>query len=263
MTNWIPLIFILTALNVQAFNVKKYKVDEKSWDKKRKVNLLSGKRDDSRFYKGERTDIITADLESSLKAVLNFEDKCNNDLKEYRKFFSKKKKCSYHNKSLVETKIVRDIKKFYTPEENEVERFLMQRNIYNRNSYSHVDLLTVFKKQNDLGQTVYRVNIRKLKDKEAKKYMKNPVKHESVFDGALSYFELTQVDKEKTQLIYSYTTWTDHWLLNKSVAVSKVFNNVAKGISLLFKSIHHEANKIKPSSVAKKKSIIQNHALNN
>jgi hypothetical protein len=91
MTNWIPLIFILTALNVQAFNVKKYKVDEKSWDKKRKVNLLSGKRDDSRFYKGERTDIITADLESSLKAVLNFEDKCNNDLKEYRKFFSKKK----------------------------------------------------------------------------------------------------------------------------------------------------------------------------
>ena len=47
---------------------------------------------------------------------------------------------------------------------------------------------------------------------------------------------LLYIDK-KSELNYAYTARTSHWLLNKQVAVSRVFDGVVKGINSLFKNI--------------------------
>jgi hypothetical protein len=260
---WVKFVIFFISLNAFAIDLNKFDIDEKQWSQKHKVNLKSGTNDDYRVFYGERNDTIEADLETTLKAVLNFEDKCNNDLKEYRKYFSKKKTCKYHNKNLVETKMLQVDPSKYEKTPNEVNRYLLIRNIYNRGSYSHIDLMTVYKKKTELKQNIYYIAIRKLSDKQAKQYIENPVENNSVFNKSESSFTMTELEGNKTQLQYKYTTLTDHWLLSKSITVGKVFDGITGGIDLLLKSIHKEALLLSSQSVAKKKTNPLIHASNN
>lgn len=249
-------IIIATLLSTSAFakKINGFEVDNNEVHKKYKVSLTSGKKDDVRFYKGLQTQTFTQSLEYVMKSVTNFEDKCNNDYKDRRELSDKKKNCSYHNGNLVESKIYRKLKE-YKKEENEIDRYLVARRIYNRSEYSHVDQIRVYETKNEQGQRVVTIRTDMLKDKHVKKYMKPPVEKDSVFKKAYSEFKLTEIDKNRTTLEYFYASETDHWLLNKSVSVGKVFDAMAKNIDLLFYSIKKELAKndskiIKSTAVA-------------
>lgn len=236
MKNFFVFTFILTfSLNLYA-DYSKFKVDNKKTHKKTKVKLISGKKNDKRFYQGNLTRTFDASIDSVLSSILNFEDKCNNKLKKKRKLTSKKKKCIYKNKNLIESKVY-DPTKEYKKEKNEIDRILVVRRIYNRSNFSHVDLVQIYETQNSSGQKVITIKQHMMSNKEAKKYFDPPVDHESAFGKAIAEYTLTQVDKNKTVFNYYYANETDHWLLNKSVAVDRVFDSMSSGINLLFKSI--------------------------
>tara|TARA_Y100000385_G_C12951375_1_gene575634 strand:+ start:202 stop:960 length:759 start_codon:yes stop_codon:yes gene_type:complete len=239
---------LLTSTVAFGKDFKGYDIDNDEVNKKYEINLTSGKKKDVRFYKGLRTKIYQQSIDYVMKSITNFEDKCNNDYKDRRELISKKKDCSYHNGNLVESKIYRNLKE-YKKGENEIDRFLVARRIYNRQEFSHVDQIRIFETKNEKGQKVITIKGEMLKDKQVKKYMKPPVEKDSVFIKAYSEFKLTEIEKNKTELTYTFTSKTDHWLLNKSVSVSKVFESMAKSIDLLFYSIKKELVKNKPSII--------------
>jgi hypothetical protein len=234
-------IFLLLAISANTFSsdYSGFEIDNKEKNEKYKIDLLSGKKDSLRFYKGAQTKVLNDKIQDVVLSITNFDEKCNNDYKDRRELVSKDQDCKYHNGNLVESKVYKPLKK-YEKEPNEIDRYLVARRIYNRQSFSHIDLVVIYQSINKKGQKVIRVSQRMIEDKEAKKYIKPPVEYDSVFQVAKSSFTLTEISPKKTQLEYFYASETDHWLLNKSVSVSKVFESMAKSIDLLLSSIDQE-----------------------
>ncbi len=77
------------------------------------------------------------------------------------------------------------------------------------------------------------VTQRMLGNSEAKKYVKNFIKKESAFLSAQSRYVLEEMGNKKTKLSYVYQSYTDHWLLNKSLASGEVFESMAESFALL------------------------------
>lgn len=222
--------------NSFAAKLEGYEIDEKETHEEYKIKLISGKKDDVRIYQANHSFELNHPIKIVLNSILNFEEKCNNEYKDQRKLTDKSKSCKFHNGNLIESKIIKDLKK-YTPDPYESDRFLIARRIYNRENFSHMDLVKIYKKMNKEGQEVIEVKLDMVDDKVAKALTNPPVEKDSVFQRASSYFVLTQINKNKTKFEYTYTSETDHWLLNKSISVGKVFESMAKSIDLLFVSI--------------------------
>lgn len=252
------ILSLLTSTIATAQDFKGYDVDNNEVHKKYKVSLTSGKKNDIRFYKGLQSHTYQQPLDLIFKSITNFEGKCNNDYKDRRELTDKKRDCPYHNGNLVESKIYRNLK-HYKKEQNEIDRYLVARRIYNRQEFSHVDQIRVFETKNKKGQRVITVRTDMLKDKDVKAYMKPPVEKDSVFLHAFSEFKLTELDKNKTTLEYFYASETDHWLLNKSVSVGKVFDSMAKSIDMLFYSIKKEIAKSKHSLIKSTAVAVRSH----
>lgn len=204
------------------------------------LSLVSGKKDDLRFYQIEREEVFQHDIKSVFKSIINFDEKCNNEYKDRRKFINKTKHCKYHNSNLIESIIHKSHNKKFIKEDHEADRFLVTRRIYNRSEFSHIDLIKVFKYEID-GVSYMRITQEMLSDKEAKKYLKSPIRKQSAFKKTYGEYILTSVDGKSTKVSFTYSSETNHWLLNKSISVSEVFSNMAKSFDLLFQSIHTEA----------------------
>lgn len=233
---FVSLLFSISTL-AQTFDINQFKIDEKENNKEFQVKSLSGKKSDIRAYESTKSHIFKNSLDLVLTGIENFADKCNNEYKERRKWTDKKRDCPIFNNNLVESKIIQIDNQKLPLEKNEIRHYLIQRNIYNRQSFHHYDLIRVFDKKNEKDQRVVVVKQIMLKDKEVKKILENPTKRESAFLVTYGEFTLTAISPKETKLDYRYYTETDHWLLNKSLAVSDVFEGTAKGLKTLFKGI--------------------------
>ena len=147
------LLLILSLFTINAFakDYKNFEIDNDEMNSKYKIKLKSGKRKSVRFYQALREKTFNQPIEYVLKSITNFEEKCNNDYKDRRELLDKKKNCAHHNGNLVESKIFRKLKP-YKKAENEVDRFLIARRIYNRQEFSHVDQAQIFDYKNEKGQ---------------------------------------------------------------------------------------------------------------
>ena len=213
-----------------------YEVDNKSTHETSKVKMISGKKESNRFYQGNLSKVFPTSIENVLKGILNFSEKCNNELKDRRELTDKKAVCAHHNSNLVESKVYKITKEF-KKKKNETDRFLVARRIYNRQSFSHIDLITRYEEKNSSGNRVIKISQEMISDTEVKKYIDPPVELDSAFQKAYAEFTVTEIDKESTIVSYYYASETDHWLLNKSVSVGQVFDSMGKSIGLLFSSI--------------------------
>lgn len=229
------LSILLISFSVLA-DYSSFDIDDKETHEKTKVKMISGKKDSNRFYQGNLSKVLSHPLEKVVTAVSNFTEKCNNELKDKRELTDKKYNCPYHNNNLVESKIYKVTKPF-TKEENEIERYLIARRIYNRQSFSHMDLLRIYETKNKLGKRVITITQEMLSDKKAKALINNPLEQDSAFQKAFAKYTITEIDDNSTSLKYYYASETDHWLLNKSVSVGKVFDSMGASIGLLFESI--------------------------
>lgn len=249
------LISALTVSNVFSKDqFKGFEIDKKDKDKKHGITLKSGKKGDIRMYQASITQSFEGNLEDIKNSVINFEDKCNNEKSDERRYLKKNKKCKYLNQNLVESKIKRKLKK-YTKEKDEIDRFIIFRHASNRGTHTHNDLLKIYQYKNGKAQDEIRVTMQMLTEKEAKKTLSNPIETSSAFLHTFGEFLITVTGPNKVQVTYTYTSKTDHWLINKSISAGKVFDSMSNGFKLLFKSIKQENKKI-----AKKKEKLVNKA---
>lgn len=206
-----------------------YKIDEKKAFPADEMELSSGKKDSNRLYRLELKKTVSASPDEIIAQFLRFDERCNNAYKDKRKLTSTEKECTFHNENVVETKIHTLMDKKYN------KLLILERRIYNDDPYANVDVVTV-KKEKDQ----FVLKQRMLTDKEAKRYIPNPIERESVFHEVDAELILKPVKDKGTQVIYSYSMVTDHWLLNKSIAASRVFESLRKNTKLFIKSLKLE-----------------------
>lgn len=203
------------------------------------VNLVSSKKESTRTFNGSVSKLLPFPLELVKKSVTNFSEKCNNSLKDKRRF-SSSQNCKYHNEFLVESFELRDIKR---PEGKvPAEFYLIGRQVYNRGSYGYYELVEIHKGVNDKGQFTTTVTLKMLNDKEVRSYTKPQFNKESAFSESLSTYTLVEVSPTQTLLTYDYRAETDHWLLNKELAVPQIFASISKSINNLVTTIETESN---------------------
>ncbi len=206
------------------------------------VKLESGKVDSIRFYKGTVTKTYPYSIDQVRASVMNFDERCNNEFKSKREFSDKKKDCLFHNDNLVESIVIKDIAHNYTKEENETERFVVARRVYNRGTFSYNEIVKVFEYKNDENQKVVKIDQIMMDDKETKTYTKPLVSKDTAFDSTTGTFVLTQVGPSETKLEYSYNSETTHWILNKEVSVSQVFSSISKSLNDLLEVVEKESS---------------------
>lgn len=212
------------------------------------VKLLSGKIESNRFYQGTIEDEFITSAATAVNIITDFEQRCNNEFSDEKKLLKTKGKCKYFNTNLIESKVHPDIKINLSKKDGEIRRFLVSRRIYNRSYFSHTDLIRVFKKTTN-GKSIYTISQTMLTDGEVKKYMKPLVKQDSVFLKADAVYTLTELSNHKTKIKFEYSSKTDHWLLNKSISVGKVFSSMSKNLNNLFSSLKKGINvSMKPNS---------------
>lgn len=198
-----------------------------------------------RHYQGEITQEYDVNIDVLFNSVMDFESRCNNDFKDKRKHFSKDHGCRHHNKNMIETVIVQDIKPVEKKEENEVDRFIMKRYIYNREAFEHNELAKVYRYKNSDKLDEIKLDYRMISDDEAKKYIDKTANKESVFINVDGLFILTKLSASKTKLYYRYYSSTDHWLLNKSMVVGEFFENMSNNMKELFSNFQADVTTVK------------------
>jgi hypothetical protein len=204
------------------------------------VHCRSKKKKSVRSYLGRKTKTYNVSLDQAAKAVLDFPSRCNNELKERRVHTPKDFNCKYTNKNMVETVIIRDLKLKDKVTANELDRFVMARFIYNRNYFHHNEIATVERYQNEQKKQVVKIHHAMVDDTTAASLIDNPVKKNSAFISATGTFYITELAKDKVEIDYHYESSTDHWLLNKSVAISEFFESMASGINELYAALDGE-----------------------
>lgn len=243
MKNLILLIpLFLIGFKALAVDINQFNIDERKHHQKFDVELLSGKKAKMRAYQGRKIQIFEASLQDVLAGIENFEEKCNNELRKYRKWTAKDYNCPHFNKSLSDSKKVELSTTKFPLEKNQLRKYLVMRNIYNREEFRHVDLVEVLKEK----KTVV-VKQTMLSNSQTENFLEEKYKKHSVFNMTYGEFRLTEIEKNKVELNYIYYLDTEHWLLNKSISVSEVFDSIAIGLDDLFKGIseHLSASKTK------------------
>lgn len=215
------------------------KIDKK--DTINGVKVTSAKDDDTRTYSGQITKKFPHPIESVKSGIVNFDEKCNNDYKERRNFTDKKADCKYHNDHLVETLVVKDLKDGWTKDANEVERYILGRQIYNRGSFGYYEMVKVFEAKNAQNQRTITIVQTMMSDKQVKKYTKPAFEKDSAFDDSMSIFTLTETAPNETTMEYTYQASTEHFILNKEISVPQVFASISKSINDLIKTVATES----------------------
>lgn len=189
----------------------------------REVDLKSGKKDGQRFYSAQTSRKIRADLNTVESLVTNFEEKCNNQHKNRRRYLSKEFHCPFLNKNLVESKVIKTLKK---PGPTGVdESWIVQRHVFNRGTYGHNDLLTI--KRVPAKSTVIQHSM--ISEDEAKNYIDDPVATQEPFIFMQGTYSLEAINPNETMVNYQYFSLTDHFVLNKEISVGAVFDSMADG----------------------------------
>ena len=206
------------------------------------VSVESGKENTIRHYRGSITKNFPYSLAAVKSSVVNFNEKCNNSLKDRRQFTDKNQDCKYHNENLVETVVLKSINQAgWTKDSNEVDRYVLGRLIYNRGSFGYYELVKIIEGVNDQNQKTITINTRMLTDQEAEVYTKPAFEKDSAFDHADSTYILTEIGPKQTTLSYEYKAQTEHWVLNKEVSVPQVFASISKSINDLVKAVDAES----------------------
>jgi hypothetical protein len=216
-----------------------------TFDKKDIINgveVQTGKSDSTRTYQGTIQKTLNYPITVVIKGITNFHEKCNNDYKEKRELTDKSFDCRYHNDNLIETLVIRDINKDgWNKEQDEIDRFILGRRVYNRGEFSYYELVQIFQTKNSSGQKVLIVKQTMLNEAQAKVYVKPKLEKESAFDHSSSTFVLTETKTNETHFEYTYQAETSHWILNKEISVPQVFSSISKSILDLLSTVTAES----------------------
>jgi hypothetical protein len=194
------------------------------------VSLHSGIEGELRTYHATVVKSIEAPFDFIVDKILRFQDRCNNEYKDKRVNLAKDFVCPYHNDNLVESVPIREFKASAPAMEADLkDRFILWRNIYNREDFNYYDMVEVREISRVKGKREYKITYRMLNDDEVAKFLDEPKKKNSAFNHVEGGYLVKEEEQVKTRVELMYATQTDHWLLNSGLAVSVVMKNVAKG----------------------------------
>lgn len=206
------------------------------------VSLASGKVNDVRSYHATTTKVLNFPLSVVKDSIVNFSDKCNNAFRKKRELTSPEYDCKYHNENLIESLVVKSLRQgTWQKEENETERFVVARKVYNRGESGFYELVKIKESTNVLKQKMIVIEEDMLSNDEARNYVSVKFKKESPFETSKIRYTLTELAPGKTELRYIYKGTTTHWVLNKELSVPQVFSSISKSIRNLVSSIGTEA----------------------
>jgi hypothetical protein len=219
-------------------------------ERQKDVSLASGKKDDVRSYHATTTKVLNYPIEVVRTSILNFTDKCNNAFRKKRELTSQNYDCRHHNENLVESLVMKSLRQgTWQKEENETDRFVVARKIYNRGESGYYELVKIKEMPNALKQKTVVIDEEMLTNDQARDYVSVKFKKESPFETSNIRFTLTELSPGKTELRYMYKGTTTHWVLNKEISVPQVFASISKSINTLVSSIGSEAE-IQTRSIA-------------
>lgn len=201
------------------------------------VSLSSTKKGSIRYYTGKKEAVLPYGIEFVKLATVNFGNRCNNDLRSKRRFTTKSSSCGHHNEHLIES----FVDKVLPAKPPESEAFLLARQIYNRGHFGYYELVTIQESHDQKNLRKIVINLRMLSDSEVKEISSPKFSQESAFRKTLGTFVLTELTPDSTHLSYSYSSETDHWLINKEVSVPRVFSSIGRSINDLLHAIEDEA----------------------
>src|SRR5690606_787127 len=161
--------------------------------------------------------------------VVNFPSRCNNSYRKERKFLAKDAECVYHNENMIESQIVRDLK-IKEKGENEIDRFVLKRRIWNKGLHTYNDLVTVTELPKEGNQEkVIEVSYKLLSDEESAKLIDNPLPFDNAFYYTIGTYRLIKLPNNRIEIKYSYQTKTNHWFLTSSMIQGSVHSSLASG----------------------------------
>lgn len=237
---FIRTLMILTTL-VALDTSARSRFDRK--ERQRDVSLASGKSGDVRSYHATTTKTLNFPLEVVRGSITNFSERCNNAFRKKRELTAENYDCRYHNENIVESLVVRDLRQgTWAKEENETERFVVARKIYNRGESGYYELVKIKESVNVLKQRTIVIEQDMLNNDEARDFVSVKFKKDTPFETGKVRYTLTEIAPGKTELRYLYTVTTRHWILNKELSVPQVFASISKSVDNLVATIGTEAD---------------------
>jgi hypothetical protein len=228
----------LFSLTISASGIllhKDHKLEFDKTEQRKDLKLYSAKYDSTRIYHAKIFKKINAPLKEVTEKILHFEQRCNNEYKDLRKNFDKSYKCPFYNPNVIEVIVHPIIDKTKDPKSS----FVLTRYIKNMELYVINELVTTKK----ISEDKIEITVQSIGDKEFKALTGSPLKSNSALKKITSKFELSK-SKDSTLLDYTYEMETDHWLINKGMAVSNVFDNMQKNINQFVESLGKKETKI-------------------
>ncbi|HXH30338.1 MAG TPA: hypothetical protein VNJ01_05975 [Bacteriovoracaceae bacterium] len=228
-------LLLLSGLAVSLSSYADYKVD-KSEDLNG-IHLKSGKEHSVRLFWGTTAKTLPYPMTLVKKGITNFTDKCNNAYKNKRKFTPTSYDCKYHNATVIESFVEKQI----SPAAGS-ESYLVGKKIYNLGASGYYELVEVKDGVNKKNQKTITITQRMLDNKEVKSFVTPKFENNSDFDKKTIVLTLTEASPKETHLSYQYEAETDHWVLNKQVNVPQIFASITKNIKETINVIDQEAS---------------------
>lgn len=218
----------------------KSKFDRK--ERQKDVSLASGKVDDVRTYHATTTKVLNVPMNIVKDSITNYGEHCNNAYRKKRELTPVEYDCKYHNESYVESLVVRNLRAgTWTKEENETERYVVARKIYNRGENGYYELVKVKETSNILKQRTIVIEQEMLSNDQARNFVSVQFKKDTPLETAKIRYTLTEIEPGKTELRYLYKATTKHWILNKELSVPRVFSSISRSINNLVTTIGVES----------------------
>ena len=218
----------------------KTKYDRK--ERQKDVSLASGKVDDVRSYHATTTKVLNYPIFTVKDSIMKFGDHCNNAYRKKRELTPVEHDCRYHNENLIESLVVKSLRAgTWMKEENEVERFVVARKVYNRGENGYYELVKIKETANALKQRTIVIEQEMLTNDEARNFVSVRFKKDSPLETSKIRYTLTEIAPGKTELRYLYKATTKHWVLNKELSVPQVFASISKSINNLVATIGVES----------------------
>jgi hypothetical protein len=224
MKTWFSFFLVLSWAHATEVKFDKH-------DKLNGVTVESGKKDKTRVYRGYFERKVEANLETVKSSITNFTEKCNDAYKSRREWISKDQQCIFKNENLVETREEKNLLKTVP------QTYVLSRHGYNRGTFQYQELIQETARKDANNRNVVEIRQEMLTENEARAWVRDPLKNNSVFDRMTGIFVLTEISVNETEIKYEYRAETTHWLLNKEVSVPQVFASMGKGIQDLWVSI--------------------------
>lgn len=189
------------------------------------VSLKSGKEESTRRYFGTTSREIPSSLASVKESILKFSERCNDSLRDKRKYLSETQNCRFHSEHDIETFVVKEHKT------EDAETYLLGRRTYNKGLSEFYEMIQLKEGKDSSGKTVVTFSSSMLNDEEVKLLTDIKMSKDSVYDKTEATIVLTEVSDSETSLKMDFKSETSHWLLNKEMMVPQVFVAISKNIN--------------------------------